>query len=90
MSDASQRADEVPLELNPLTSIPAPAWAAEDIEDLEAALDEAQEAAYELAHDAVLAATNGDKLGTEALLHAVASRLGEILEVIRRRDTDIA
>jgi hypothetical protein len=90
MNDTYQHADGVPRKIEPLNTIPTPSWAADDIEDLEDALDEAQEAAYELAHDAVLAATNGDKLGAEALLHAVASRLGEILEVIRRRDTDIA
>ena len=78
-----------PPELHPLDSIPAPYWVMEDIEDLEAALDEAQEASYELAHDAVLAATHGDKLGAEALLRVLAMRLGEILEVIRRRDTDM-
>lgn len=90
MNDTYQCADGVPLELSPLDVIPAPAWATQDIEDLEDALDEAQEAAYELAHDAVVAATNGDKLGAEALMRALAMTLGEILEVIRRRDTDIA
>lgn len=90
MSDTYQCADGVPLELNPLDVIPVPAWATQDIEDLEDALDEAQEEAYELAHAAVVAATNGDKLGAEALMRALAMTLGEILEVIRRRDIDIA
>lgn len=90
MSDTYQRAEGVPLELNPLDVIPVPAWATQDIEDLEGVLDEAQEQAYELAHDAVVAATNGDKLGAEALMRVLAMTLGEILEVIRRRDTDIA
>lgn len=79
-----------PSELYPLDRIPVPAWATGDIEDLEGALDEFQEKAYELAHDAVVAATNGDKLGAEALMRVLAITLGEILEVIRRRDTDIA
>lgn len=93
MSDTYQRAEGVPFELNPLDVIPTPAWATEDIEDLEDiedALAEFQESAYELAHDAVVAATNGDKLGAEALMRVLAMTLGEILEVIRRRDTDIA
>lgn len=90
MNNTYQCADDVALELNPLDVIPVPAWATEDVEDLEDALDEAQEAAYELAHDAVVAATNGDKLGAEALMRALAMTLGEILEVIRRRDTDTA
>jgi hypothetical protein len=73
-----------------LDVIPLPAWATGDIEDLEGALDEFQEKAYELAHDAIVAATNGDKLGAEALMRVLARTLGGILEVIRRGDTDTA
>jgi hypothetical protein len=90
MNDNYQRAEGVPLELNPLDVIPLPAWATGDIEDLEGALDEFQEKAYELAHDAIVAATNGDKLGAEALMRVLARTLGGILEVIRRGDTDTA
>ena len=90
MNDNYQRAEGGPLELNPLDVIPLPAWATGDIEDLEGALDEFQEKAYELAHDAIVAATNGDKLGAEALMRVLARTLGGILEVIRRGDTDTA
>jgi hypothetical protein len=86
----NQKDESAPVELNPLDVIPVPAWAAQDIEDLDSALEEIQEQAYELAHDAVVAATNGDKLGAEALMRVLAMTLGEMLEIIRRRDLDTA
>lgn len=85
-----QKDESAPTGLNPLDVIPVPAWATGDIEDLDSALEEIQEQAYELAHDAVVAATNGDKLGAEALMRVLAMSLGEILEIIHRRDLDIA
>ena len=90
MSDIYQKAEGTPMELNPLDVIPVPAWATGDIEDLDSALEEIQDQAYELAHDAVVAATNGDKLGAEALMRVLARTLGGILEITRRRDLDTA
>jgi hypothetical protein len=90
MNDTYQHADGVPRKIEPLNTIPTSTWVAEDTEDLEAALDEAQEQAYELSQDVLIAAANGDKAGAEALLHVLAIRLGDIIEIIRRRDAHTA
>ena len=42
-------------------------------------VEEAQENAYELAHDAIVAATNGDKDGALALLKVLAWEIETIL-----------
>ena len=45
----------------------------------QAGVEEAQENAYELAHDAIVAATNGDEAGALALLKVLAWEIETIL-----------
>jgi hypothetical protein len=59
-------------------------------EQREAAVAEAQEQVYETAHDLVVAATDGDALGVEALLKGLNIRLQTILNRGPLPWTDIA
>jgi hypothetical protein len=56
----------------------------------QAGLEEAQENAYERAHDAIVAATNGDKDGAIALLKVLAWEIETILNKGHRSWTDNA
>jgi len=56
----------------------------------QAGIEEAQERAYELAHDAVVAATNGDEAGALALLKVLAWEIETILNKGHRSWTDSA
>lgn len=52
---------------------------ADNTEEREAAVERAQEQVYETAHDLVMAATDGDAPGVEALLKGLNIRLQTIL-----------
>jgi hypothetical protein len=56
----------------------------------QAGVEEAQENAYELAHDAIVAATNGDEAGVLALLKVLSWELETILNKGHRSWTDSA
>lgn len=56
----------------------------------QAGIEEAQEKAYERAHDAIVAATNGDEAGAEALLRILAWEIKTILNKGHRSWTDIS
>ena len=47
-------------------------------------IEQAQERAYELAHEIILAATNEDELGAEALLKVFAIEVKTILNMARQ------
>ncbi len=64
--------------------------AVESQEYNQAGIEEAQERAYELAHDAVIAATNGDEAGALALLKVLAWEKETILNKGHRSWTDSA
>lgn len=53
-------------------------------------IEEAQERAYELAHAAVVAATDGDRLGMEALCKVFVVELEMILKAARQSPPDTA
>lgn len=56
----------------------------------QAGIEEAQENAYEVAHDAIVAATNGDEVGVLALLKVLAWEIETILNKGHRSWTDSA
>jgi hypothetical protein len=56
----------------------------------QAGIEEAQENAYELANDAIAAATNGDAAGALALLKVLAWEIETILNKGHRSWTDSA
>lgn len=62
----------------------------ENQEHDQAGIEEAQENAYELAHDAIVAATNGDEAGALALLKVLAWEIETILNKGHRSWTDSA
>ena len=47
-------------------------------------IEDAQERAYALAHDIVIAATTGDEAGVEALMKVLAIEAKTILNMVRR------
>lgn len=56
----------------------------------QAGIEEAQEKAYEKAHDAIVAATNGDVAGAEGALRILAWEIKTILNKGHRSWKDIA
>lgn len=53
-------------------------------------LTDAQDRAYNLAHDIVLAATQGDEAGAEALSKVFAIEIQTILSMVRQPAEDIS